>query len=144
MNIIEILKTYFKANAGIYGIELAFMYGSYAHHNQTEQSDIDIAIVFEEDRAKDKKKLFEVITDISIATGKLSEKDVEIICIDDDFSKPMLYYNAIVHGKPLFVSDVNYYINYFLRAIHEMEDFGRFGIKWQLEIANIQLRRIAS
>lgn len=143
MNILEILKTYFKTNAEKYGIKLAFLYGSYAHQNQSERSDIDVALVFEEDKAKDNKNLFEVITDISIATGKLSGKDVDIICIDNDFSKPLLYYNAIVHGKPLFASDANSYIDYFLRAIHEMEDFSSFGLKWQLEIANRQLKRIA-
>ncbi len=143
MNILETLKTYFMANAGNYGIKLAFLYGSYANNNQTEQSDIDVAVVFEEDRAKDEEKLFEVITDISIATSKLSGKDVEIICIDEDFSKPMLYYNAIIHGKPLFVCDVNYYIDYFLRALHTMEEFSGFGIKLQLEMANKQLRSIA-
>lgn len=143
MDIVEILKAYFRANSGVYGIKLAFLYGSYAHNNQTEQSDIDVAIVFEKDRAKVGKKLFEVITDISIATSKLSGKDVEIICIDEDFSKPMLYYNAIIHGKPLFVCDVNYYIDYFLRALHTMEEFSGFGIKLQLEMANNQLRSIA-
>ncbi|MCL4477544.1 MAG: nucleotidyltransferase domain-containing protein [Deltaproteobacteria bacterium] len=144
MDILDILKTYFKTNAEKYGIKLAFLYGSYAHHNQTEQSDIDVALVFEEDKAKDKKNLFEVITDISIATGKLTGKDVEIIFIDSDFSKPLLYYNAIVHGKPLFVGDANCYIDYFLRAIYEMEDFSSFGLKWQLDIANKRLEKIAS
>ena len=49
MDILDILKTYFKTNAEKYGIKLAFLYGSYAHLNQTEQSDIDVALVFEED-----------------------------------------------------------------------------------------------
>ena len=70
-------------------------------------------------------------------------KDVKIICIDSDFNKPALYYNVIEHGKPLFVSDANSYIDYFLRAIHEMENCNWFGIKWQLDIANRQLKRIA-
>lgn len=144
MDIIDTFKTYFKSHAESYGIKLAFIYGSYAHHNETRQSDIDIAIVFNKDPAKNKKRLLEIITDISIATGRLTGKDVEIIHIDDDFSKPMLYYNAIVHGKPLFVSDVNCQIDYVLRAIHEMEDFSRLGTQWQVEVANKRLQRIAS
>ncbi len=144
MDIIETLKTYFKSNARAYGIKLAFIYGSYAHQHQSEQSDIDIAIAFEEEAAHDPKKVFGAISDISVATSKLSHKDVEIISIDDKFGKPMLYYNAIVHGKPLFVSDINCYIDYFLRAIHEMEDFSTFGLMWQIELANTRLSRMAS
>ena len=144
MDIIDTLKTYFNTNARAYGIELAFIYGSYAHQSQSEQSDIDIALVFDDKMSKDTKKVFEAITDISAALSKLSSKDVEIISIDDGFSKPMLYYNAIVHGKPLFISDGNCYINYFLRAIHEMEDFSTFGMKWQIDLANTLLGKMAS
>lgn len=133
--IIEKLKDYFTLIAKELGVEAAFLFGSFAHGFEKEESDVDIAVVFNEDVEKDRENAFEVITELSYRIGALIDKEAQVILIDRNFSKPMLFYNAIVHGMPLFISDRDKHISLVLRAIDEMEYFSLFGTKWQIELA---------
>lgn len=134
-------KTYFNRRAKALGIEAVFLFGSSAHGFEKETSDIDIAVVFSED--KKREDIFEVLTDLSHELGLLTGKNVEVIWIDRDFSKPMLFYNAIVHGIPLFISDKDKYVSLVLKAVEEMEDFSMFGREWQIETAEKILEKIS-
>lgn len=124
------LKSYFKENAVYFGLKFAFLYGSQAAGMAKDNSDIDIAVVFE-DTELSEDTVFDRIMEIS---GSLSEKtgnDVDVIAVDADFSRPMLFYNAIVFGIPLLkTNDIDYFK---LRdeAIYHMEDFKIFGLQWQ-------------
>ena len=62
-------------------------------------------------------------------------KEVNIISISRDFEHPMLYYNAIILGIPIFVKDCDELLNLKLEAISQLEDFQLFGISWQREVA---------
>jgi hypothetical protein len=54
----------------------------------------------------------------------------------------MLYYNAIVHGIPVYVESFTRYVDKRLYAIYQMEDFSIFGMKWQSEIVQKRLERL--
>lgn len=138
---IDKFKTYFQKEAKSLSIEAVFLFGSFAHGFEKAASDIDIAIVFKEDKGRD--TVFKIITDLSHDLSILSSKNVDVIWIDKDFSKPMLFYNAIVHGIPLFISDKDKYVSLVLRAIEEMEDFSMFGREWQIETAEKILEKIS-
>lgn len=134
-SIIEKLKDYFTLKAKEFGVEASFLFGSFAHGFEKEESDIDIAVVLSKEIEKDRENAFEVITELSYRISTLIGREAQVILIDKDFSKPMLFYNAIVHGIPLFISNKDMHISLILRAIEEMESFSLFGTEWQIELA---------
>jgi len=135
----NILKDFFEKNSEKYLIDMAFLFGSQTADKRVSESDIDIAIIFS-GQINSEDKIFELLNEISIKISELTGKNVDIICIQDDFRYPMLYYNAIVLGTLVFVKDRGKYFNFRMFAIEQMEDFGIFGIKWQLEVAERLLK----
>ena len=139
--ILTLLKTFFEETASVYKIEMAFLYGSWARGFPKSFSDVDVAIVFLEEPGTE-DETFTIITDISLVLGKKLRLDVNVIPIYSDFRKPMLYYNAIVLGIPVFIRNQDRYIFLRNQAIFQMEDFTLFGTNWQLEIAKKNLEDI--
>ncbi len=136
--IISKLEDFFKDNYSHYFVDIAFLYGSWATGSSHEESDIDLAILFSEG-PESEKRIFSLITDISYELGKILHKEVNVIPVYRDFRRPMLYYNAIVSGIPVFIKDEGTFIDLKIEAISQMEDFSLFGIPWQLEIATKNL-----
>ncbi len=141
LEILTLLKTFFEESASAYKIEMAFLYGSWARGFPKSSSDVDVAIVFSEEPGTE-DEAFTIITDIALVLGKRLRLDVNVIPIYSDFRKPMLYYNAIVLGMPVFIGNRDRYISLKNQAIFQMEDFTLFGTKWQLEIAKKNLEDI--
>lgn len=135
------LKNFFQEKGEIYNIDMAFLYGSWCRGYPKEESDIDIAVVFNTIPPSE-EGVFELITDISLAISQRLGKDVNIIPIYSDFRKPMLYYNAIILGEPLYLKDFDRYIIYRTEALFHMEDFSLFGIRWQIERARRNLETL--
>lgn len=135
------LKNFFKEKATHYGIDLVFLYGSWAGGYPHSESDIDLAIVFYP--TIQQENIFPLITDIAYEVGNGLSREVNIIPIFEDFRKPMLYYNAIVLGEPLLIRDETRYLDLRMSAIAivQMEDFSVFGVPWQLEIAERTMRK---
>ena len=137
---IQKLKSFFKDNAHKWHINLVFLYGSWAKGFPHQESDIDLAILFS-NKIKDEEEILSLITDISYQLDQILNKEVNIISIDRNFSHPLLYYNAIVQGIPIFVKDEGEYIRLKMEAIFQKEDFSLFGVRWQLNLAERMLRR---
>lgn len=138
--ITDILECRFKEIADVYRIEAAFLYGSWARGLPKETSDVDIAIVFSE--TGDEDKVFEKITDITLSLMREIRLEVNIVPVFLDFRKPMLYYNAIVLGTPVFIRNQDRYATLLNEAIFQMEDFSIFGTGWQLEVADRNIKEI--
>lgn len=134
----ENIKNFFKENSEKYRIEMAFLYGSIIAGSLKEESDIDLA-VYLSDNVSSEDEIFEIITEISAILSEEILREVNVIYIYPDFRHPMLYYNAIVHGTPLYIKNFNKYISLRNEAIFQMEDFSIFGIPWQLIIARKNL-----
>lgn len=139
--IINHLEDFFRKNEGCYGIEMAFLYGSWAGGFPRWDSDIDIAVVFSKDPYTD-EEIFEDITDISVLLSRELHSEVNVIPIYRDFRKPMLYYNAIVSGIPVFFKGFNEYVDLKNEAIFQMEDFTLFGKNWQIIITKNNLKEL--
>jgi len=139
--IIKPLKNYFNKNASLYGLEMVFLYGSWARGFPRHDSDIDIAIVFSEEPSSNDES-FRNITDISLSLSTEFNREANVIKIYEDFRKPMLYYNAIVSGLPVFIKDFVRYVNFKNEAIYQMEDFCIFGMDWQHEVATKNLEAL--
>lgn len=138
---VERLKEYFKANAVEYKITTAFLFGSYASAAEKKESDIDLAVALADEVESDRDAVFTIITNIAYDLSRICGREVDVIVIDREFSKPMLFYNAIIYGTLLFAADREDHISLVLRALEEMEDFSIFGTKWQLEAAEKSLAK---
>jgi predicted nucleotidyltransferase len=132
--VIDYLKNFFKRNKKHFEIKAAFLYGSQAGGLPRNDSDIDIAILFFDDSINE-DRIFDCITDISLSLSRRLHFEVNIIPIHPDFRYPMLYYNAIVQGIPLFVNNFDEYIKLKNEAVFQMEDYNLFCRGWQIRIA---------
>jgi predicted nucleotidyltransferase len=139
--IVNCLKTFFNKKAQQYGLEMVFLYGSWARGFPKEDSDVDIAIVFTNENGGD-DELFRYLNDISLSLSRELGREVNSIAIQSDFNKPMLYYNAIVLGIPVFIKDSDIYIRLRNEAVFQMEDFNLFGIDWQVRITRRNLEEL--
>ncbi len=134
------LESYFIHKAEIYHIDMVFLYGSWAAGLPKIESDVDIAVVF--DKEMGREELFEIITTLSLELTNLLKIETDVLYIDEEFSKPMLYYNAIVHGVPVYIKSFTRYVDKRLYAIYQMEDFSIFGSRWQAEILERRMEKL--
>lgn len=136
VELINDLRAFFDAYALNYQVEMAFLYGSWSAGLERGDSDVDVAVVFGKTvTSASSDRTFFLITELSYHLSEQFKKEVNVISIDNDFSHPMLYYNAVIAGKPVFIGDNNRYAELMLEAIYQMEDFKIFGIPWQREAA---------
>jgi predicted nucleotidyltransferase len=133
------LEEFFRGNASFYKVEMVFLYGSWAGGFPHPDSDIDLALLFSSKITTEEEK-FILITEIAYKLVKKLNQEVNIISIYEDFRHPMLYYNAIVLGRPIFIKNYANFLNLRMQALYQMEDFSIFGIPWQLEIAQKNLK----
>jgi predicted nucleotidyltransferase len=139
--IIACLSNFFARMGSHYGVEMAFLYGSWAKGFPRPDSDVDVAVVFTgEPRSQD--EVFARITNISLSLSRELKREVSVLQIDRDFEKPLLYYNAVVLGVPVYTSVKEDYITLINESIRQMEDFSIFGIGWQYEIARKNLEAV--
>ena len=138
--IVSLLKDFFQVRADSYQIDMAFLYGSRAGGYPRDGSDVDVAALFMPDQ-RNEDAIFDRVTEISFSLSGILGKDVNLLVLDRDFKKPMLQYNAIVLGIPVFTRNFDSYIDFYLESLHQMEDFSLFGIGWQLAISEKRLKR---
>jgi predicted nucleotidyltransferase len=138
--VISALRSYFEAKADAFGVEMAFLYGSWATGRPKAESDIDIAIVFAQEL--EEEKIFKIITRISFELTDNLKRESSVLFIDRELSRPMLYYNAIVHGLPVYLRDFTRFVDMKLKAMRQMEDFAIFGLRWQSEVVRGRLEAL--
>lgn len=139
--IIGKLKSFFDANASAFGADMVFLYGSLAGGNPRHDSDVDLAILFSPDTVG-KDEVFDRVAELSARLSHLIKKEVNILVLELDFRKPMLQYNAIVLGIPVFFKDSTKFLHLRMEAVSQMEDFSIFGRTWQLEVAKRRIERM--
>jgi|YelNatPaOPRAMG01_1025707.scaffolds.fasta_scaffold82354_3 predicted nucleotidyltransferase len=137
---ISAIKFYFQNKADFFNIDMAFLYGSWASGLPKKESDVDIAVIFTEEMKEE--EVFEILTTLSLELTDILKKETNVLFIDRDLSKPMLHYNAIVHGIPVYIRDFTGFVDMKLNAIRQMEDFSIFGTKWQSEIVKRRLETL--
>lgn len=135
------LKDYFKQKASVYYIEIAFLYGSWARGYPHHNSDLDLALLFSS-QINTEESLFALVTQISYELSKDLGREVNIIPIYRDFPHPMLYYNAIILGRPLYIKDKDKFLQLKLESIYQMEDFQIFALPWQRKVAQVIIKEI--
>lgn len=136
----DILKKNFKRRPSFPNINMVFLYGSFARGPSKEESDVDIGIVFKGQLSEE--KVFSIISDISLALTYELKREINIVSVKLDNWQPMLYYNIIVLGVPIFITDEKEHLSVRWEAIHQMEDFAAMGLVWQIAAARASLRRL--
>ena len=134
------MQTFFYREAERFRVLAAVLYGSRAGGFPRLDSDVDVAVVFED--GPDDDTAYRRLMEMSLLLSDLMGREVDMISIDRDFRKPMLYYNALVLGVPVYRKSDNDIIRLRKRAIDEMEDFSLFGLQWQAEIARRNLEAL--
>jgi len=137
-SLIMAVQDFFTRNAGRFKVQMSFLYGSRAEGIPREDSDTDIAILYE-DEITSEEEIFDLSTRISVSLSKEMRVEANVLAIYPDFRKPMLYYNVIVKGIPVHIADYNRYLDLRTEAIFQMEDFEIFGKKWQLLVSRRNL-----
>jgi predicted nucleotidyltransferase len=131
------LERFFGEEAERLGVQMAFLFGSRAHGIPREDSDVDLAVLFDEQLSDD--EIFNRVDAIALRLVSLLGLDVSILPVYRDFRKPMLYYNALMKGLPVFVRDADACARLRHEAVGQMEDFQIFGPRWQIEAARRNL-----
>jgi len=137
-NIIASLKSFFEKMSRQYGVEMAFLYGSWVRGFPRPDSDVDVALLFS-DSSLSEEEYFPQICDISLRLSELLNLEVNVIQIHESFDRPVLYYNAIVLGVSVYVSNLDKYIRVTNEALYQMEDYSIFGLGWQREVTRRNL-----
>ena len=135
-----IIESFFRREADRFRVRAAVLYGSWAGGFPRRDSDVDVAVVFEDE--PDEDTAYQRLMDMSLLLSDLTGREVNMISIDRDFQKPMLYYNALVQGVPVYRKRDDDIIRLRKRAIDEMEDFSLFGLQWQAEVARRNLEAL--
>ena len=131
------LESFFRREAGRWGIEAAFLVGSHAALTARPDSDVDVALLFSGET--DLRVLFDRTNEIAVELARISRARIDMIVLDPDLSRPMLAYNCIVRGIPLYLRDPARLAALRNEAIRQMEDFRIFGVAWQIEAARRNL-----
>ena len=137
----KVLEAFFAQRADIFRVQMAFLYGSRAEGFPREDSDIDIGVLFEDEIASE-DEMFDLVTKISLFLSQKMKIEANVVPVRPDFRKPMLYYNVIVKGIPLYIRDYGRYLGLKNEAMYQMEDFEVFGKGWQLLIAKRNLAEL--
>lgn len=113
MDEIEKLKKELKRLKEEGKISLAFLYGSFAKGEVHRKSDIDLAIYI---NSKDAKEIANIIERLS----SLTERDLEILRLDDEDESPFIIQEAL-KGIPLVKPEEDILYEIYDRALHEAE-----------------------
>ena len=138
-SLLTTLQAFFRKEAERFQVRMVFLYGSQAHGIARQDSDVDVAVVF--DAQLKEEEVFNRITTMSLELINLLGLEVSILPIYHDFRKPMLYYNGVVKGVPVFIKEAGAYARLRQEAVSRVEDFQIFGTRWQLEAARRNLSR---
>jgi predicted nucleotidyltransferase len=139
-SIVGTLQNFFQQKAERFKVQIAFLYGSWAKGLPRNDSDVDVAIVFDDEPSEE--ELFERLTTISLLLSEKIGLEVNVISIYNDFRKPVLYYNAIVMGVSVYIKDFTKYVTLINEAIYQAEDFEIFGSGWYQTLSRKNLEAI--
>lgn len=93
---------------------LVFVFGSAASGKETEESDIDIGILFSV------QSDFYMITDLKNALNSVFKKEIDIA--DLNLASPILKMQVLKNGAPVFVKDKKYYNQFYVDTLNQYDD----------------------
>jgi len=105
------LADYFEIKSGVL---LVFLFGSAASGKMTEESDIDIGILFEK-----QPDIFE-INELKSELNGILKREIDIAVLNA--AAPVLKMQVLKKGIPVFTKDKKYYNQFFVDTINQYDD----------------------
>jgi len=121
---LDAVKKYLSENDRV---AIAFVFGSFATNNQTDESDFDIAVYLKPDAQKieiEEPKRYPIADDIWLDIEKILEIDVDFIILNQAY--PSFIYSVFKKGIPLVIKDEKLYQTVFEFVERETFDFDNF------------------
>ncbi|MEN6376036.1 MAG: nucleotidyltransferase domain-containing protein [Smithella sp.] len=109
--IIDKLKDYFEITSGVL---LVFLFGSAVSGKMTEESDIDIGILFENE-----PDIFE-INELKSELNGILKREIDIAVLNS--AAPVLKMQVLKKGILVFTKDKKYYNQFFVDTINQYDD----------------------
>ncbi len=116
----------------VYGIRLIYIFGSYAKGNNNEKSDVDIAVLLNNDyNPMDKLELIGELTSV------LRREDIDLVILNS--ANPVLRHQVIKYGKLIYMENEDVKVDFEVKVLKEYMDMEPFrkvqmdGIKHWVE-----------
>lgn len=116
----------------VYGIRLIYIFGSYAKGNNNKKSDIDIAVLLNNDyNPVDKLELIGELTSV------LRREDIDLVILNS--ANPVLRHQVIKYGKLIYMENEDVKVDFEVKVLKEHMDMEPFrkvqmaGIKHWVE-----------
>ncbi|WP_406678655.1 type VII toxin-antitoxin system MntA family adenylyltransferase antitoxin [Moorella sp. ACPs] len=116
--IYEQLKSYFNEQQNI---RMAFLFGSRAKGRARPGSDADVGVYLEPGYTR--QDIYRIWNELEDMLGL----KVDLLVLNE--ATPSLIW-TVLKGKPLFIRDQSFYIQYMLDISREAEDFQQFLLDW--------------
>ena len=94
-------------------ILLAFLFGSFIENRITDESDVDLAILFRKPNAS-------YIIDIKNSISEITDKNTDIVILNS--ASPIIKMQALKRGRLLKKVNDSVYNDFFLRTLKEYDD----------------------
>ncbi len=119
-------------------ILLTYLFGSQARETAFDESDVDIAVLFDEKvNSKDYFQLEGQL--IGIFSQIYPQKEINIVNLND--ASPLLKQTVVLEGKPLFKKNDLERIGFEVQTLKEYEEFRHFDNIYQ-QFFNLRLKAI--
>jgi len=122
-----------KALNGHPEIEAAILFGSQATENANQESDIDLALLYDSQEIPKPLDLIQFKDELS----DLMQQEVDIVLLND--ASPIIAMQAVKNGVPLYVSNKKSYQNFEMRLITDYADLKRVRAPFEKEILKRKL-----
>ncbi|HNS56470.1 MAG TPA: nucleotidyltransferase domain-containing protein [Smithellaceae bacterium] len=109
--ILSQLADYFRIKPGV---QLVFLFGSAASGKMTDESDIDIGILFESE-----PDIFE-INELKSELNGILKREIDIAVLNS--AAPVLKMQVLKKGIPVFTKEKKYYNQFFVDTINQYDD----------------------
>lgn len=124
-DIIKALKDYFKDKDGVL---IAFIFGSFINNRLTDESDVDIAVLFS------KAPIFSEISDIMNDLSSIIGKEIDIVVLNE--SSPIVRMQILRNGILLKKKSDALYSDFFVKTVKEYDDLKRIRKEAEDNILN--------
>jgi len=106
------------------GVVLCYLFGSVARGEEHQESDVDIAVLFDKDIKKENflQKEGELI---SLFSRIFPEREINLVNLA--IASPLLCQNAIIEGKLIYAKDENERILFQIRTLHQYEEYSHLS-----------------
>lgn len=93
---------------------LAFVFGSFTEERLTEESDVDVAILFKDNPD------FSLLTEIMDGISKITGRETDIVVLNN--ASPIIKMQVLKKGRVVKKANDSVYNEFFLRTVREYDD----------------------